>query len=57
MNEKIKELENRCWESNNYPPYGPPEFNKEKFAELIVQECYNIAYDGDGILEYFGIDK
>ena len=38
--------------------YGnSPEFNKEKFAELIVQECYNIAYDGDGILEYFGIDK
>ena len=28
-----------------------------KFAELIVRECYDIAYDGDGILEYFGIDK
>jgi hypothetical protein len=27
----------------------------EKFAESIIRECHNIAYDGDGILEHFGV--
>jgi hypothetical protein len=29
----------------------------QKFAELIVLECYDIASDGDGILEHFGVEK
>jgi hypothetical protein len=36
MNERIKELEAQCWEPKQY---GPPWFNSQKFAELIVQEC------------------
>jgi hypothetical protein len=36
MNERIKELEVQCWEERKY---GPPWFNSEKFAELIVREC------------------
>ena len=41
MNERIKELEDQCWEDN--PNTGPVVFNREKFAELIVQECAGIA--------------
>jgi hypothetical protein len=40
MNERIKELEVQCWEER---PYGPPWFDSKKFAELIVQECAQIA--------------
>ena len=40
MNERIKELESDCWE---YRPYGPPWFNAERFAELIVKECIDIC--------------
>jgi hypothetical protein len=36
MNERIKELEEQCWEPKQY---GPPWFDAEKFAELIVREC------------------
>jgi hypothetical protein len=36
MNERIKELEAQCWEPKQY---GPPWFNSQKFAELIVEEC------------------
>jgi hypothetical protein len=36
MNERIKELEAQCWEPKQY---GPPWFNSQKFAELIVKEC------------------
>ena len=36
MNERIKELEAQCWEARQY---GPPWFDPEKFAELIVREC------------------
>jgi hypothetical protein len=38
MNEKIKELEQQCWEVRQY---NPPWFNATKFAELIVRECAN----------------
>ena len=34
MNERIKELEAQCWEARQY---GPPWFDSEKFAELIVR--------------------
>jgi hypothetical protein len=31
-------------------------FDPKKFAELIVRECADLAYDGDGILEHFGVE-
>jgi hypothetical protein len=40
MNERIEELEAQCWEPKQY---GPPWFNSQKFAELIVRECASIA--------------
>ena len=46
MNERIKELIEQATESkgfltagDNVPPLPVKEFNKEKFAELIVREC------------------
>ena len=36
MNERIKELKSQCWDER---PYGPPWFNSDKFAELIIREC------------------
>jgi hypothetical protein len=36
MNQRIRELEAQCWEPKQY---GPPWFNSQKFAELIVKEC------------------
>ena len=35
MNERIKELEKRCWD------HQTNHLNAEKFAELIVKECMN----------------
>jgi hypothetical protein len=37
MNERIRELADQCWDE--FPNTGPVVFNKEKFAELIVEEC------------------
>jgi hypothetical protein len=42
MNERIEELEAQCWEPKQY---GPPWFNSQKFAELIVRECMNAVCD------------
>jgi hypothetical protein len=42
MNERIKELEAQCWEPKQY---GPPWFNSQKFAELIVRECARLAIE------------
>ena len=43
MNERIKELEEQCWTRINFPCFGTEseewEFDSEKFAELIVEEC------------------
>jgi hypothetical protein len=39
MNEQIKELESRCWEER---PYGPPWFDAEKFAELLLKKTFTI---------------
>jgi len=44
MNERIKELEAQCWEPKQY---GPPWFNSQKFAELIVRECLDIVANAD----------
>lgn len=37
MNTRIKNMEMQCWE------HSPAWFNSEKFAELIVRECSEIA--------------
>jgi hypothetical protein len=63
MNERIKELESQCWEARQY---GPPWFDTEKFAKLIVRECAKIVNEndcegsivGDGMLfEHFGVEE
>ena len=46
MNERIKQLaEQAGYTKGHHDEYGRltvmPEFNKEKFAELIVKECIN----------------
>ena len=54
MNERIRELIEQATESKGFltagdsvPPLPVKEFNKEKFAELIVQECANVITDDD----------
>ena len=42
MNEKIKLLEQQCWESPQCE-YTPSWFNSTKFAELIIRECIGIV--------------
>ena len=68
MNEKIKALAKQAGWNPARPPYGKfsqyDEFDHEKFAELIVQECVGIAdeYDGVGstivsrIEKHFGVE-
>ena len=67
MNKQLQALADQCWV---HIPYGPEYFDKEKFAELIVKECGEIAYgtywenpEGvrgihlkDAILENFGVE-
>jgi hypothetical protein len=38
MNERIKQLEKQCWRSTQSDPYAF--FDVKKFAELIIQECF-----------------
>jgi hypothetical protein len=50
MNERIRELARQCYETGPLGKDGWPEytkFNEEKFAELIIRECINIAYEYD----------
>ena len=65
MNERIKELEAQCWETRQY---GPPWFDSEKFAELIVRECAaeahrRVCIEGNDnmiyahLLEHFGVEE
>ena len=76
MNERIKELAEQAgfteggYESDEGPWIGP-EFNKEKFAELIVRECIrkieDIAESSNDpqpiyrvaveLLEHFGVEE
>ena len=37
MNERIQELSYQCW--YNDPDTGKEEFDRTKFAELIIREC------------------
>ena len=46
MNERIKQLAEQCYETGPLGKDGWPEYsrlNEQKFAELIVFECVDIA--------------
>ena len=68
MNERIKELAEQCYEKHEL--LDTYEFNKEKFAELIVRECmnqcvsdgdedwdYGVAWARAQIQEHFGVER
>jgi hypothetical protein len=73
MNERIKELHNRACrlDMEQYPNAIPDgERIQQKFAELIIRECVNIAYQNDvakftrdgyvigqEIEKHFGVEK
>ena len=66
MNERIKLLAEQCYEHDqSWTGVGQRIFNKEKFAELIVQKCADIGQQyADGnyevrnqILEHFGLEE
>lgn len=48
MNDRIQELAEQCYEKHEL--LGTYEFNKEKFAELIVRDCALTA----GLMEHEG---
>jgi hypothetical protein len=51
MNERIRELAIRCSiETGSYEYGSRPEFDYEKFAELIVKECVSIGDNYQDIL-------
>ena len=64
MNKRIKELEKQCWSYHvdGVLIDGQLHFDTEKFAELIVRECANIALredhdPSDCILNHFGVKR
>ena len=61
MNERIKELIEECTDRHFSECIGGFEnFDKEKFAELIVKECMAQCNDGDSkyfIAEHFGVEE
>ena len=40
MNAELQLLEQQCWEASQWAG-GPEWFNHEKFAELVMLECFN----------------
>lgn len=50
MNKKIEEFAEQCYEKHEL--LGTYEFNKEKFAKLIVRECLGIMQNCDGDLNF-----
>ena len=70
MNERIKELIKQAtehdyttWDSYNQKELVYYKFNQEKFAELIVRECADIANEpgaripGYYIKKHFGVEE
>lgn len=67
MNERIKELESQCKVFVDYSGHRLCVVHSEKFAELIIRECANIANDhmvecedinygvGTKIKQHFGV--
>ena len=47
MNERIKELAEQAGLESFYVEYSPWQVEFEKFAELLIRECINIAYEYD----------
>jgi len=57
MNERIEKLIERCTVQEFSDCTGGFEtFDKEKFAELIVQECGNWIVENAGAMEHLGPD-
>ena len=62
MNDKIEELKKQCYISVA-DRNGDNEYDMEKFAELIIRECADVAADHDAldiyeeIREHFGIEE
>ena len=59
MNKRIQELIEQATESKGFltagdsvKPLPVREFNKEKFAELIIKECLSNMENSDGDLDY-----
>ena len=68
MNERIRELAEKCWVDDEcgYGCGRTQEFDQEKFAELIVKECCEVAHCNfhvDGLTlgqilrEHFGVEE
>ena len=60
MNERIRELIEQCTDRHFSECVGGFEtFDKEKFAELIVRECMEVANiaSSDLIKEHFGVKE
>ena len=64
MNERIKELIEECTDRHFSECVGGFEtFDKEKFAELIVRECAEVAYKRSvhsrpsDIFKHFGVEE
>ena len=51
MNKKIKEIANKCY-SNPVPFRTHGEFDQEKFANLIINECIDRCDEVDSINKY-----
>ena len=62
MNQRIKELANKAGYSKDYLEIGLPS-NMEKFAELIVRQCAEIAgtaepYKAEDLIkQHFGVEE
>ena len=65
MNERIKELESQCWSHRIGGALmdGQLHFDTQKFAQLIVKECAEIAdtaepfLASDLIKQHFGVEE
>ena len=68
MNERIRQLSEQATSIQGPTPYNPltfEVFDKEKFAELIVRECAEVANEHDcnlsgnagEILNHFGVEE
>jgi hypothetical protein len=65
MNERIQELEKQCWSHyiDGVLIDGHLHFDTQKFAQLIVQECAEIADTAepykasDLIKQHFGVEE
>jgi hypothetical protein len=66
MNERIRQLAEQATSIQGPTPYNPltfEVFDKEKFAELIVRECAEVAYKRSvhsgpsDIFKHFGVEE